>query len=69
MLDDSRFTPDTREGLCRVDLEISQGKISSIVLSGSTLIKNPFVDLKGGIIFPGFVDIHTHLDKSHIWER
>ena len=69
LLDDSGFTPETREGLCQVDLEISQGKISSIVLSGSTLIENPFVDLKWGIIFPGFVDIHTHLDKSHIWER
>ncbi|XTZ09953.1 MAG: cytosine deaminase [cyanobacterium endosymbiont of Rhopalodia yunnanensis] len=69
LLDDNHFTPDTREGLCRVDLEIVQGKIASIVLSGSTVIENPFIDLKGGIIFPGFVDIHTHLDKSHIWER
>ncbi|WGT67943.1 cytosine deaminase [cyanobacterium endosymbiont of Epithemia clementina EcSB] len=69
LLDKSHFTPDTREGLCRVDLEIVQEKISSIVLSDSTVIENTFIDLKGGIIFPGFVDIHTHLDKSHICER
>lgn len=27
------------------------------------------IDLAGRIIFPGFVDIHTHLDKGHIWPR
>jgi cytosine deaminase len=69
LLDYRHFTSDTREGLCRVDLEIAQGKISSIVFSGSTVIENSFIDLKGGIIFPGFFDIYTHLDKSHIWER
>ncbi len=69
LLDHSQFTPHTREGLWRVDLEISQGKIVSIVPSGSTIIENPSVDLKKGIVFPGFVDIHTHLDKGHVWER
>jgi cytosine deaminase len=27
------------------------------------------VDLDGGMVFPGFVDLHTHLDKGHIWPR
>jgi cytosine deaminase len=27
------------------------------------------IDLRGGIVFPGFVDLHTHLDKGHIWPR
>ncbi|WP_267384647.1 cytosine deaminase [Cyanobacterium sp. uoEpiScrs1] len=69
LLDNRDFIPDTREGLCQIDLEIAQGKISSIILSDSTVIEDSFMDLQGGIIFPGFVDIHTHLDKSHIWER
>lgn len=27
------------------------------------------IDLASGIVFPGFVDVHTHLDKGHIWPR
>ncbi len=27
------------------------------------------VDLRGAILFPAFVDMHTHLDKGHIWPR
>jgi cytosine/creatinine deaminase len=27
------------------------------------------IDLDQGIVFPGFVECHTHLDKGHIWPR
>lgn len=27
------------------------------------------IDVKGGMILPTFVDMHTHLDKGHIWGR
>ena len=27
------------------------------------------VELGGSIVIPGFVDLHTHLDKGHIWPR
>lgn len=27
------------------------------------------VDMKGAIVMPAFVDMHTHLDKGHIWAR
>jgi cytosine deaminase len=26
-------------------------------------------DMRHGMVWPGFVDSHTHLDKSHIWPR
>ena len=29
----------------------------------------PTVDLRGGIVLPRFVDVHTHIDKGHIWPR
>ena len=27
------------------------------------------VDMRGAMVFPAFVDLHTHLDKSQIWSR
>ncbi|MGP1357617.1 cytosine deaminase [Roseicyclus sp.] len=27
------------------------------------------VDMAGAMVFPAFVDMHTHLDKGHIWPR
>ncbi|MFY9211937.1 MAG: cytosine deaminase [Aestuariivita sp.] len=27
------------------------------------------VDMAGAMVFPAFVDMHTHLDKGHIWGR
>jgi cytosine/creatinine deaminase len=29
----------------------------------------PTIDLRGGIALPRFVDMHTHIDKGHIWPR
>ncbi len=27
------------------------------------------VDMAGAMVFPAFTDMHTHLDKGHIWPR
>ena len=27
------------------------------------------VDMAGAMVFPAFIDMHTHLDKGHIWPR
>ncbi|RWR27476.1 cytosine deaminase [Sinirhodobacter populi] len=27
------------------------------------------IDMKGAMVFPAFIDMHTHLDKGHIWPR
>lgn len=29
----------------------------------------PQVDMAGAMAFPAFIDMHTHLDKGHIWPR
>jgi len=55
------------EGLVRLDIEIRDGRIARLAPRGTA--PAGAVDLKGGLIWPGFVDIHTHLDKGHIWPR
>ncbi|MGJ3251224.1 MAG: cytosine deaminase [Elainellaceae cyanobacterium] len=58
------------EYLATVDLEITQGIITQIVGTGSIDAGDrPSVDLRRKQLWPCFVDMHTHLDKGHIWER
>ena len=59
----------TREDLCLVDLEISQGNITQVVAANTTKKELPSLDLQKQIVLPCLVDMHTHLDKGHIWER
>jgi cytosine/creatinine deaminase len=47
--------------LVRTSLSIAAGRIAE----GSFTQ----VDMGGAMIFPCFVDMHTHLDKGHIWPR
>jgi cytosine deaminase len=55
------------EGLVRGDIEIRDGRIAAIAPRGTA--PAGAVDLRGGLVWPGFVDVHTHLDKGHIWPR
>ncbi|MEN9519036.1 MAG: hypothetical protein RLZZ381_1624, partial [Cyanobacteriota bacterium] len=59
----------TREGLCLVDLKISQGNIEQVIVANSTPKDLPSLDLQRQILLPCLIDVHTHLDKGHIWER
>jgi cytosine/creatinine deaminase len=49
--------------LIRADLALAGGQI----VAGAPGM--PEVDLKGGMVLPCFIDMHTHLDKGHIWDR
>jgi cytosine/creatinine deaminase len=69
LIENGNFPIQTKEGLSLVDLEIGNGKIVQIIPASSSTPDTEFFDLRKGIVFPGFIDIHTHLDKSHIWER
>jgi cytosine deaminase len=59
--------PGTGETV-RADLAIDRGRIGRIAPSGA-LAAGEIVDLDGGMAWPCFADIHTHLDKAHIWPR
>lgn len=59
------FLPQRRE---KVDIGIYREKI--VRISGN--IKEPGrteIDAEGGVVFPGFVDPHVHMDKSLIRQR
>jgi cytosine deaminase len=56
--------------LAQVDIKVRSGEIAEIVPAGSqSIVGVPIHDLKQGIVFPCFVDLHTHLDKGHTWGR
>jgi cytosine deaminase len=52
-------------GIERVDITLDGGRITAI----APHTPGPGRDLDGGLVLPAFVDIHTHLDKGHIWPR
>ncbi|MGY6529557.1 MAG: cytosine deaminase [Cyanobacterium sp.] len=62
----AKFDKKTRENLVLCDIEIEGGSIKQIT---QTSDKTKGKDLKKGIVLPCFVDIHTHLDKGHIYQR
>jgi len=64
------FRPADAEGFARCDIVVADGRIAEIAHSGSDLgIDLPRVALGGDIVLPCFTDVHTHLDKGHIWPR
>jgi cytosine deaminase len=63
------LVPD-QDGLAPASLLIEAGLIAEIAAGDSPLADaTPIVHLDGGIVVPTFTDIHTHLDKGHIWQR
>ncbi|NMG41561.1 cytosine deaminase [Chelativorans sp. ZYF759] len=59
----------SREGLVRADIVISDGRIAMVATPGAASPEIEAVDLKGAQVWPAFTDMHTHLDKGHIWGR
>jgi len=51
-----------------VDLLIDAGRIAAVERHGA-LPEHLGPDLGGSMVLPGLLDIHTHLDKGHIWPR
>ncbi|MGB3494928.1 MAG: cytosine deaminase, partial [Elainellaceae cyanobacterium] len=78
-------SPLLSDEFCVVDLEICDGTVVAIAPAGQLVDAKPgqsesgngsssdslmpAVDLRRKQVWPCFVDMHTHLDKGHIWER
>jgi cytosine deaminase len=58
--------PIDAEGLTRLDLRITDGRIAAIGPSGTA---PEGFDLHRGQVWPCFVDGHVHLDKTQTWPR
>lgn len=75
----------TPDGLVAVDLAIQDARIAAVVAAGAgprgaqataraagareAIAEDDGVDLRGGQVWPCLIDVHTHLDKGHTWER
>jgi cytosine/creatinine deaminase len=58
------------DGFAIVDILVDEGAIAKIVLAGVEGFGDaPEVAMAGRIVLPLFIDVHTHLDKGHIWRR
>jgi cytosine deaminase len=69
LLEDFAHLQTDRDGFALVNLEIKEGIISNISFNPLEITEIPVIDLKKKIILPKFIDVHTHLDKGHIWPR
>jgi cytosine deaminase len=59
---------DTSADLLAVDVLVDRGRIAAIEPAGRFPAElGP--DLDASMLLPGMVDVHTHLDKGHIWPR
>ncbi|WP_117191741.1 cytosine deaminase [Rhizobium terrae] len=63
------FAAPAKEGLIAADLIISDGKIERILPAATAPADLMKADMRGGMAWPCFVDMHTHLDKGHFWDR
>ena len=63
------YVAASSEGLVKADIVIDDGLVEAILPAGSAPIELARSDLKDGMVWPCFADIHTHLDKGHIWAR
>lgn len=58
------------DGLADIDVSLADGRIIAVTPVGQRVPDDAArVDVGQGLILPAFADLHTHLDKGHIWPR
>jgi cytosine/creatinine deaminase len=57
------------DGLARIDIAVENGRIVDISATGGGTGDTPAADLGESMVWPCFADLHTHIDKGHIWPR
>src|SRR5215475_7084273 len=54
------------DGLVVVDIEIRDARVAAVTAPAG---EPEGIDLRRGQVWPCLIDVHTHLDKGHTWER
>lgn len=57
------------DGLVRVDISVEDGRIAALSAAGGDTGSLPATELGESMTWPCFADLHTHIDKGHIWPR
>lgn len=65
---DSALPPGI-DGLTVCDIVVDDGRIAGIAPPGTATGELPTIDRQTRQVWPGLVDLHTHLDKGHILPR
>lgn len=56
--------------LVRRDIVVADRRIEAVLPAGGGVgTEGQVHDCDGGLVLPAFVDVHTHLDKGHVWPR
>ncbi len=53
----------------RCDIAVAGNTITAVAPPGRLEEQGHRFDLEGRMVFPAFVDVHTHLDKTSTWNR
>lgn len=67
MLEAPPTTADA-DGCVACDIAVEDGRIAAVTAPAGTAGQDR-VELAGAMVWPSPVDMHTHLDKGHIWPR
>ncbi|MEQ9463256.1 MAG: cytosine deaminase [Haliea sp.] len=67
---EGRFELVSEGGCVLVDIELRNGLIRTVGPAGAVApLACRTLDAAGGVVLPGYVDVHTHLDKTHTLQR
>jgi cytosine/creatinine deaminase len=60
----SEHLPRDADGLILCDVHVLDGAVKAIGSLSAQYARCPTLDLEGGICFPTFVDLHTHIGTT-----
>ena len=61
--------PASTEELLQINIDVTDDRIAAVQAAGKSTTALDGIDLDRSMVWPGLVDVHTHLDKGHIWPR